>query len=111
MARPKGSKNKATRVKRSSYDEQIALEGEERDRLILEKASLEATITESRERLKETNKLLRTSERRLAKLEAKKAEADAEAAAAAKRLDIQNAIAALLDGGMTEDEVLAKLNK
>ncbi len=111
MARPKGSKNKATLAKQVSFEDQLVVERAEKEKLELVKAELTATIAESTERLKETNKQLRAADRRIAKLEAKKAEADLAAASAAKRVEIQNTITHLLDSGVAEDEILAKLNK
>ena len=110
MARTKGSKNKATK-KTVAFDDQIAAEKAEKEKLELVKAEITAAIAESTNRLKETNKQLRAIDRRIAKLEAQKAEADLAAASAAKRIEIQEAITALLDGGMAEDEILEKLKK
>lgn len=111
MARQKGSKNKATLAKQAAFEDQLVAEQAEKEKLELVKSELAATIAESTERLKETNKQLRAVDRRIAKLEAKKAEAELAAASAAKRVEIQNTIAQLLDNGVAEDEILEKLNK
>ena len=111
MARPKGSKNKTTLAKQVSFEDQLVVERAEKEKLELVKAELTAAIAESTQRLKETNKQLRAADRRIAKLEAKKAEAELAAASAAKRVEIQNTITHLLDSGVAEDEILAKLNK
>ena len=111
MPRSKGSKNKTTRVKKPQWDEQLAAEQAEKERLEHEKAELTAVVEENTARLKETSKKLRAVDRRIAKLEAKRAEAEAAAASAAKRVEIQQVITRLLDSGVAEDDILEKLNK
>lgn len=108
MGRPKGSKNKKTAV---DLDTQIAKEQEQKAALEAEKAEIQKTIDDAKAKLKTKNKELRGVAKRLASLEAKKAEAVLAAASAAKRVEIQNTIAHLLDSGVDEDEILEKLNK
>ena len=111
MPRPKGSKNKAAHTKQPIWEDQLAAEKAEREKLELAKAELTAAITESTAKLKETNKQIRAVDKRIGKLEAKRAEEEMAAASAAKRVEIQNTITHLLDSGVAEDEILAKLNK
>jgi len=111
MPRPKGSKNKISRGKQPQWDVQLAAEQAEKEKLELAKAELTAVIDENSARLKETNKKLRSVDRRIAKLEAKRTEAELAAASAAKRVEIQQVITRLLDSGVAEDDILDKLNK
>lgn len=108
MGRPKESKNKKTAV---NLDTQIAKEQEQKTALEAEQAEIQKTIDDAKAKLKAKNRELRAVTKRLASLEAKKAEADLAAASAAKRAEIQNTITKLLDSGVAEDEILEKLNK
>ena len=108
MPRPKGSKNKKTAV---NLNTQIAKEQEQKATLEAEQAEIKKTIDDAKTKLKAKNKELRAVTKRLASLEAKKAEAELASASAAKRVEIQNTIAHLLDSGVPEDEILEKLNK
>ena len=108
MSRPKGSKNKKTLV---NLDVQIAKELEQKTVLEAEQAEIEKTIENAKEKLKVKKKEIRTVTKRLSTLEAKKAEADIVAVSAAKRVEIQDTIASLLNSGMNEDDILDKLKK
>lgn len=108
MPRPKGSKNKKTLV---NLDAQIANEQELKAVLEAEQAEIVKTIEAAKAKLKAKNKEIRAVTKRLSNLEAKKAEADLVAASAAKRVEIQDTIASMLNSGMNEDDILEKLKK
>lgn len=108
MSRPKGSKNKKTLV---NLDAQIAKEQELKATLEAEQIEIVKTIEDAKAKLKAKNKEIRTVTKRLSSLEAKKAEADLIAASAAKRVEIQDMITSMLNGGMNEDDILEKLKK
>ena len=59
--------------------------------------------------LKEKKTALKKAEKEVASLEAKKAKEDAKAAEEAKKAEAESVLKKLLAGGMSADEILAKL--
>jgi len=59
--------------------------------------------------LKEKKTALKKAEKEVVTLEAKKAKADAKAAAEAKKAEAESVLKKLLAEGMSADEILAKL--
>ena len=109
MPRPKGNQKKPQTNK---MDFASAMESK-----MAEKAQLEQKITEALaeiDRLKAQLKANRTSlksvEKSIAKLETKKAEADAQAILKAQKSKLNSAIQNLLDAGVSVDDIIHKLN-
>ena len=109
MARPKGSKNKKT----LAVDFSAAL-----DEKLAKKAELEAEqqkITEDMAALKSKAKIIKKSltsvEREIAKLEAKKAEADAIRAVQEQKDSLDAAVNGLVARGVSMDDIMAALSK
>ena len=59
--------------------------------------------------MKEKKTALKKAEKEVASLEAKKAKEDAKAAEEAKKAEAESVLKKLLAGGMSADEILAKL--
>ena len=96
MPRTKGSKNRVTAS--TDFDAQIAKL--QKDKAMLEEG-LSKTVAQKAE--------IKQTEKEIAKLEAKKAAADAKAAEAAKKAEAEAVLKKLLASGMTADEILEKL--
>ena len=109
MARPKGSKNRATLEKLRAVDEEIADLNAQKKKLEAAQAKLIARQAEISAAIKENRKELTVVNRRLGKLEEKKAEADAVAADVLAREEVQKRITALLADGKTIDEILGMI--
>ena len=107
MPRPKGSKNK--KIAAAGVDEQISELNAQKLDLETAQAAIIASIAESNAQLKSNKKDLKTIEKKIRKLEAKKAEADAAAAVALAQEEIQKRIAALVAEGTSLDDILDKL--
>ena len=115
MPRTKGSKNKP-KTAAADYAAQIAEEQAAKDAAIAELANAETAVEDLMAQLadlKETVKSKKTDikiiDRAIAKLEAKKAKADAAAEAEAKKAAAQEMVSKLLAEGMSADEILEKL--
>lgn len=115
MPRTKGSKNKvkATGV---DYENLIAAAQKEKEEAEAEVAKTNASIEELKtdlQSMKETLKMqkadVKAAEKKLTKLEEKKAKADIAAEAEAKKIQVQEMINQLLANGMSADEILEKL--
>ena len=114
MPRTKGSKNRITAS--TDFDAQIAKL--QKDKAMLEESlsktvaqieELKTDIKSLRESLKPQKAEIKQTEKAIAKLEDKKAAAEAKAAEAAKKVEAEAVLKKLLASGMTADEILEKL--
>ena len=107
MPRTKGSKNK---VKAAGVDYENLIAAAQKEK---EEAEAEVAKTNASQSMKETLKMqkadVKAAEKKLTKLEEKKAKADIAAEAEAKKIQAQEMINQLLTNGMSADEILEKL--
>lgn len=115
MPRTKGSKNKV-KAAGVDYENLIAAAQKEKEEAEAEVAKTNASIEElktDQQSMKETLKMqkadVKAAEKKLTKLEEKKAKADIAAEAEAKKIQAQEMINQLLTNGMSADEILEKL--
>lgn len=115
MPRTKGSKNKVKAIA-NDYEALIAQAQKEKEEAEAEVAKTNASIEELKtdlQSMKETLKMqkadVKAAEKKLTKLEEKKAKADIAAEAEAKKIQAQEMINQLLANGMSADEILEKL--
>lgn len=115
MPRTKGSKNKV-KAAGVDYENLIAAAQKEKEEAEAEVAKTNASIEELKtdlQSMKETLKMqkadVKAAEKKLTKLEEKKAKADIAAEAEAKKIQAQEKINQLLTNGMSADEILEKL--
>lgn len=113
MPRTKGSKNK---VKAAGVDYENLIAAAQKEKEEAEVAKTNASIEELKtdlQSMKETLKMqkadVKAAEKKLTKLEEKKAKADIAAEAEAKKIQAQEMINQLLANGMSADEILEKL--
>ena len=111
MSRPKGSKNKKTLLSEAQLDDKIAAQEVIQKRLAEEEKKLLAAMEDLKIRLKAKKKELRMAEKTLAVLKEKKSQADAVAAAAAQKKEIEKVVSSLVSSGRSADEILDMLNK
>ena len=109
MPRPKGSTNKKSKKAAVDFTAQIAERKAAKADLENEQATILSVIKSNQERLKDVKRDIRSVEKEIAKLEAKKAEADAAAAAALMQEEVQKRVAALVAEGKTREEILEML--
>ena len=109
MSRPKGSKNKKTLLSEAQLDDKIAAQEVVRKKLAAEERRLQNSLANINEQLKAKKRELRTAERTLAKLKARKEQADAQAAAAAQQKEIEKVVSSLVSSGKSADEILGML--
>ena len=109
MPRTKGSKNRPKTNITKGYATQIAEKQETIASLNTEIASITANIDTLKADLKVKKNALKKAEKEVASLEAKKAKEDAKAAEEAKKAEAESVLKKLLAGGMSADEILAKL--
>ena len=115
MPRTKRSKNKV-KVEANEYEGLIHQPQKEKEEAEAEVAKTNASIEELKtdlQSMKETLKMqkadVKAAEKKLTKLEEKKAKADIAAEAEAKKIQAQEMINQLLANGMSADEILEKL--
>ena len=115
MPRTKGRKNKV-KAAGVDYENLIAAAQKEKEEAEAEVAKTNASIEELKtdlQSMKETLKMqkadVKAAEKKLTKLEEKKAKADIAAEAEAKKIQAQEMINQLLTNGMSADEILEKL--
>lgn len=115
MPRTMGSKNKV-KAAGVDYENLIAAAQKEKEEAEAEVAKTNASIEELKtdlQSMKETLKMqkadVKAAEKKLTKLEEKKAKADIAAEAEAKKIQAQEMINQLLANGMSADEILEKL--
>ena len=108
MPRTKGSKNRP-KTATADFASQIAEKQSAREALSAEIASIIANMDSLKADLKEKKVSLKTIDKEIVKLEAKKAKADAKAAEEAKMTEAESVLKKLLAEGISVDEILAKL--
>lgn len=108
MPRTKGSKNRP-KTATADFASQIAEKQSAREALSAEIASIIANMDSLKADLKEKKVSLKTIDKEIVKLEAKKAKADAKAAEEAKKTEAESVLKKLLAEGISVDEILAKL--
>lgn len=115
MPRTKGSKNKV-KAAGVDYENLIAAAQKEKEEAEAEVAKTNASIEELKtdlQSMKETLKMqkadVKAAEKKLTKLEEKKAKADIAAEAEAKKIQAQEMINQLLANGMSADEIFGKI--
>ena len=108
MPRTKGSKNKP-KTMTADFATQIAEKQSAKEALAAEIASITANIDTLKADLKEKKTALKSAQKELTKLEAKKAAADQKAAEEAKKAEAEEVLKKLLASGMSADEILEKL--
>lgn len=112
MPRTKGSKNHA----KTDFDAQIAKLQKDKEMLeeglsktVAQIEELKTDIKSLRESLKPQKAEIKQTEKAIAKLEDKKATAEAKAAEEAKKAEAESVVKKLLASGVSADEILAKL--
>ena len=111
MSRPKGSKNKKTLLSEAQLGDKIAAAEAAMKKLEAEERKLSAALENSKAQLKAKRKELRTAERALNTLRVKKEQADAVAAEAAQKMEIEKVVSSLVSSGKSADEILDLLKK
>lgn len=109
MPRPKGSKNKKTLEAEARLGERIAEQRTTMAQLEKEQKKLLKEIAARKDRLKTVQKELRRTGKSVEKLTAKKTEVDAEYAEAAKTQEMRQLVSALMDSGLSSQEILSRL--
>lgn len=115
MPRPKGSKNKATKVT-ADFAAQIAAKQEEKAAVEAEILKVAASIEELKTDVKSLNADLKAKkasvkklDKEVAKLEARQDAAAQKAAEASKKAEAEDVLKKLLASGVSADEILEKL--
>lgn len=109
MPRPKGSKNKKS-LAAVGVESQISELNAQKLELETAQEAIIASLAEINAKLKENKKEIRSIEKKILKLEEKKAAADAAAAAELVQEEVQKRVAALVAEGKSLDDILSKLN-
>ena len=109
MSRPKGSKNKKTLLYEAQLDDRIAAAEVAKRKLAEEERKLMAAMEDMKVQLKAKKKELRAAERTLTALREKKRQADAVAAEAAQKKEIEAVVKTLVSSGRSADEILDML--
>lgn len=105
MARPKGSKNKAKVLDGVDYTAQIAEKNTAAESIAQEIATLGTNIAALNADRKAKEVELKKINKEIAKLEKKKADADAKIAAELNRKKAEDIVANALASGMTAEEI------
>ena len=111
MSRPKGSKNKKTLISEAQLGDRIAEQKVVKKKLEAEERKLSAALEDTKAKLKAKRKELRTVDRLITNLETKKEQADAVAAAAAQKQEIEKVVSSLISSGKDAGEILEMLNR
>lgn len=111
MSRPKGSKNKKTLLSEAQIDERIAAQRTVGEKLRQEEQKLLSAMEELKAELRGKRREIRSADRALAALLEKKAQADAIAAAAAQKQEIEKVVTTLVSSGKSAEEILSMLKK
>ena len=109
MSRPKGSKNKKTLLSEAQLDDKIAAAEVAKRKLEDEERKLLVAMEDVKAQLKAKKKELRAAERALTVLREKKKQADAIAAEAAQKKEIEAVVKTLVSSGRSADEILDML--
>lgn len=111
VSRPKGSKNKKTLIAEAQLGDRIAEQKAAKRKLEAEERKLIAAQEDVNAQLKAKRKELRSVERLIVSLEARKEQADAAAVAAAQKQEIEKVVSSLMNSGKDADEILGMLKK
>ena len=111
LSRPKGSKNKKTLLEEAKLGERIAEQKALKKKLEAEERRLSASLEETKTKLKLKRREIRTAERMIASMETRKERADADAAQAVQKEEIEKAVASLMSSGRDAGEILDMLKK
>ena len=111
MSRPKGSKNKKTLISEAQLGDRIAEQKAVKKKLEAEERKLTRILEDTKTQLKAKKKELRTVDRLITTLEAKKEQADAVAVAAAQKQQIEQVVSTLISSGKDAEEILDLLKK
>ena len=106
MSRPKGSKNKKTLLSEAQLDDKIIAAEAAKKKLESEERKLVTALEDVKAKLKAKKKELRKADRALTVLLDKKEQADAVAAAAAQKKEIEKVVSSLVSSGKSADEIL-----
>lgn len=110
MPRPKGSKNKPKTVKATvDFAAQLAEKQSAKETTAAEIVSITANIDVLKDDLKTKKAELKSIDKEIARIEAKKVRADQKAAESAKKAEAEDVLKKLLASGMSADEILEKL--
>ena len=110
MPRPKGSKNKPKTAKTTiDFAAQLSEKQSAKEVASAEIASITANIDVLKADLKTKKAALKSIDKEIARIEAKKIKAETKAAESAKKAEAEDVLKKLLASGMTADEILAKL--
>lgn len=111
MSRPKGSKNKKTLIAEAQLGDRIAEQKAAKKKMEAEERKLVAQLEDVSAQLKAKRKELRTTERLIASLEARREQANAAAAAAAQKQEIEKVVSSLMSSGKDAEEILDMLKR
>lgn len=108
MPRPKGSKNKTVKAT-VDFAAQIAEKQSAKEAAAAEIASITANIDALKVDLKTKKTELKSIDKVIARIEAKKVKAETKAAESAKKAEAEDVLKKLLASGVSADDILAKL--
>ncbi len=109
MPRTKGSKNKKTIAKAVNFEAQIAEKTKAKTALEEQQTAILAIIAENNAKLKAVRKDIKALDKQILSIQAKKAKADAAAAASLMQEEVQKRVAELAAEGKTLEDILEKL--
>ncbi len=110
MPRPKGSKNKPKTVKATvDFAAQLAEKQSAKETTAAEIVSITANIDVLKDDLKTKKAELKSIDKEIARIEAKKVKADQKAAESAKKAEAENVLKKLLASGVSADDIIEKL--
>ena len=110
MPRPKGSKNKPKTVKATvDFAAQLAEKQSAKETTAAEIVSITANIDVLKADLITKKAELKSIDKEIARIEAKKVNAETKAAESAKKAEAEDVLKKLLASGMNADEILEKL--
>lgn len=110
MPRPKGSKNKPKTVKATvDFAAQLAEKQSAKETTAAEIVSITANIDVLKDDLKTKKAELKSIDKEIARIEAKKVKADQKAAESAKKAEAEDVRKKLLASGVSADDIIEKL--
>lgn len=110
MPRPKGSKNKPKTVKATvDFAAQLAEKQSAKETTAAEIVSITANIDVLKDDLKTKKAELKSIDKEIARIEAKKVKADQKAAESAKKAEAEDVLKKLLASGVSADDIIEKL--
>ena len=110
MPRPKGSKNKPKTVKATvDFAAQLAENQSAKETTAAEIVSITANIDVLKDDLKTKKAELKSIDKEIARIEAKKVKADQKAAESAKKAEAEDVLKKLLASGVSADDIIEKL--